>query len=173
VPFGLVCACLIGLIGCGTSSTSTPSVTTAASQAAASGTSASAQALIGATCTPIAVKFDPKATGLTGTWAGDDGGVYYVRQVGNVIWWNGMSDRSLPPETLGRQWNNVGRGEIQADHLTIVSDWVDVPRGGIDGQGTVTFKIGPDAKGNLQITKTSETGTGRGDSVWAPCKAGF
>jgi len=37
----------------------------------------------------------------------------------------------------------------------------------------VNFKIGPDAAGNLQITKTIETGTGRGDSVWTPCKAGF
>jgi hypothetical protein len=173
VPFGLVCACLIGLVGCGTVSTSTQSPTTAASQATASGTPASTTALIGATCTPTSIKFDPKAPiDLTGAWAGDDGGIYYVRQRDKVIWWNGMSDRSLPPQRLGRFWNNVGRGEIKAD-LTIVSDWVDVPRGGVDGYGTVNFKIGPDTAGNLQITKTSETGTGRGDTVWTPCTLGF
>ena len=174
---GLASACVASLVGCGAASTPTPPAPTAASSApapsvAAPSATASAVAAVGATCTPIQVKFDPKATGLTGTWAGDDGGVYYVRQMGNVIWWNGMSSRADPPEMLGREWNNVGRGEIKPD-LSIVSDWVDVPRGGIEGYGTVTFKIGPDAAGNLQITKTSETGTGRGDSVWTPCKAGF
>ena len=172
---GLASACIASLVGCGAASTTTPAPTAAsraASPVAAPSVTPSAIAAVGAVCTPIQVKFDPKATGLTGTWAGDDGGVYYVRQMGNVIWWNGMSSRADPPEMLGRDWNNVGRGEIKAD-LTIVSDWVDVPRGGVEGYGTVNFKIGPDAAGNLQITKTSETGTGRGDSVWTPCKAGF
>jgi hypothetical protein len=174
---GLVSACAVSLVGCGAAATPTPPAPTAASavpasSVAAPSATASPVAAVGETCTPIKVKFDPKATGLTGTWAGDDGGVYYVRQLGKVVWWNGMSGRDLSPENLGRDWNNVGRGEIKAD-LTIVSDWLDVPRGGVEGYGTVTFKIGPDAAGNLQITKTSETGTGRGDTVWTPCKAGF
>jgi hypothetical protein len=71
---------------------------------------------------------------LTGAWAADDGGIYYVRQLGNVIWWNGMSQRDEPPGSLGRTWNNVGRGEIK-DDLTIVAEWADVPRGMVDGQG--------------------------------------
>ena len=83
-----------------------------------------------------------------------------------------MSSRDGPPALLGREWNNVGRGEIQTD-LTIPSDWFDVPRGGIDGGGTVDFKIGPDSAGNVQITKTSETGSGRGDTVWTRCEPGF
>jgi len=150
---------------CGSSASPTPSATTAPTPAASP--------LVGGVCTPAPIKFDPKAKiDLTGAWAGDDDGIYYVRQRGNVIWWNGMSDRALPPEHLGRDWNNVGRGEIKKD-LTIVSDWVDVPRGGIDGYGTVNFKIGPDSAGNLQITKTSETGTGRGDTVWTRCQPGF
>ena len=167
---GLVCACLITLVGCGSASTS-PSA--AASTAASTPKPVATAALVGGNCTATPVKFDAKAPiDLTGKWAGDDGGIYYVRQRGDVIWWNGMADRSLPPERLGREWNNVGRGEIKPD-LTIVSDWVDVPRGGIDGYGTVTWKIGPDAAGNLQLTKTSETGTGRGDSVWTRCEPGF
>jgi len=175
---GLASACAASLVACGAATTPMPppAPTAAAPAPAASvgapSATASAVAAVGATCTPIQVKFDPKATGLTGTWAGDDGGVYYVRQMGNVIWWNGMSSRDLSPQSLGRQWNNVGRGELKAD-LTIVSDWVDVPRGRADGYGTVNFKVGPDAAGNLQITKTSETGTGRGDSVWTPCRPGF
>ena len=46
-------------------------------------------------------------------------------------------------------------------------------RGFIDGYGTVNFKIGADAAGNIQITKTSETGTGRGDTTWKRCEPGF
>ena len=132
-----------------------------------------ASPVVGAVCYPDPIRFDPKATiDLTGAWAGDDGGIYYVRQRGTVIWWNGMSSRDDPPTALGRDWNNVGRGEIQKDG-SIVSDWVDVPRGGINGYGTVVFQIGPDAAGYVQITKTSETGTGRGDTVWTRCAAGF
>lgn len=181
LPFGLACACLDGVVACGSV---TPSLSAAAASAArasaaaasepvASAATARATALIGGACTPTPIKFDPKATiDLTVAWAGNDGGVYYVRQRGNVIWWDGMSSREDPPEMLGREWNNVGRGEIK-DDLTIASDWVDVPRGGIDGYGNVNFKIGPNAAGNLQITKTSETGTGRGDSAWMRCTPGF
>lgn len=183
---GLVSGSLIGLIGCGSSTpTTAPSTATAPSSAATAipspvvtvsprpGVTASPRPVIGAVCIPAPMKFDPKATiDLTGAWAGDDGGIYYVRQRGNVIWWNGMSSRDDPPSSLGRDWNNVGRGEIKSD-LTIASDWVDVPRGGIAGYGTVNFRIGPDAAGNIQITKTSETGTGRGDTVWTRCGPGF
>lgn len=155
---------------------SVASVPSEAAPASSSRTSAptppptpSASPVVGAVCLPNSIRFDPTATiDLTGAWAGDDGGIYYVRQLGSVIWWSGMSERDQPPASLGRDWNNVGRGELGKD-LTIVSDWADVPRGGILGSGTVTLKVGPDADGNLQITKRSETGTGRGDTLWTPC----
>ena len=180
---GLLCAGVVGLSGCG-SSTAVPSATTGLSAASASPGAPAASAAtspaatpsptpaVAAVCAPTPIKFDPKTVDLTGAWAGDDGGIYYVRQRGNVIWWNGMSARDGPPQELGREWNNVGRGEIQKD-LTIVSDWVDLPRGGIDGYGTLNLKIGADSAGNLQVTKTSETGTGRGDSMWTRCTPGF
>jgi hypothetical protein len=127
----------------------------------------------GGGCAPAPLKFDPAGKiDLTGAWAADDGGIYYVRQLGNVIWWNGMSQRDEPPGSLGRTWNNVGRGEIK-DDLTIVAEWADVPRGMVDGQGTVTFKIGADGAGNIQVTKVSETGSGRGDTRWSRCQPGF
>jgi hypothetical protein len=170
---GLVCVCLLGLVGCGSiSSMTTRPVATAPSAAISSAAAASPIPLVGGVCTPAPVKFDPNAIDLTGAWAGDDGGIYYVRQRGTVVWWNGMSSRNDPPASLGRNWNNVGRGEINKD-LTIVADWVDVPRGGVDGYGTVNFKVGADAAGNLQVTRTSETGTGRGDTVWTRCTPGF
>jgi hypothetical protein len=127
----------------------------------------------GGGCAPAPLKFDPAGKiDLTGAWAADDGGIYYVRQLGNVIWWNGMSQRDEPPGSLGRNWNNVGRGEIK-DDLTIVAEWADVPRGMVDGQGMVTFKIGADGAGNIQVTKVSDTGSGRGDTKWSRCQPGF
>ena len=151
-----------------------PTSQPAASQSVgASASTPVANSTVGEVCHPMPIKFDPAAkVDLTGAWAGNDGGIYYVRQLDGVIWWNGMSSRTTPAETLGRDWNNVGRGEIK-DDLTIVADWADVPRGMVDGRGTVTFKIGADAKGNLQITKESETGTGRGDTMWSRCQPGF
>ena len=167
---GLVCAAFLALAACGGGSTATTAPSAAPSTALAT---PRPSPVVAGVCTPAPIKFDPKAKiDLTGAWAGDDGGVVYLRQRGNVMWWNSMSDRIETPSSLGRSWNNVGRGEIKSD-LTIAADWVDVPRGGIDGYGTVNFKIGPDSAGNLQITKTSETGTGRGDTVWTRCQPGF
>ena len=147
--------------------------TASPSVAAAASPSPAASSKVGAVCTPMPVKFDPTVkVDLTGAWAGNDAGIYYVRQLDNVIWWNGMSDRNTPPEMLGRDWNNVGRGEIK-DDLTIVAEWADVPRGQVNGRGTVTFRIGADKDGNLMVSKIAETGTGRGDSVWSRCQPGF
>ena len=162
---GLLYAGLVVLVGCG-SSTPSPSAATTSPAASASSTTVAA-----GICTATPIKFDPKVIDLTGAWAGDDGGIYYVRQLGSVVWWNGMSSRDGPPATLGRDFNNVGRGEIK--DLTIIADWVDVPRGGIDGNGEVDFKIGADSAGNIQLTKTRDEGTGRGDTLWTRCQPGF
>jgi hypothetical protein len=37
----------------------------------------------------------------------------------------------------------------------------------------VDFKIGADAAGNIQLTKTRDEGTGRGDTLWTRCEPGF
>ncbi len=34
------------------------------------------------------------AHNLTGIWTGDDGAIYFIRQVGNAIWWAGLSHPS-------------------------------------------------------------------------------
>ena len=155
------------------SATGQPAASKAVGVGASPASSASPSPVVGAVCTPTPVKFSSLVKiDLTGVWAGDDGGVYYVRQLDNVIWWNGMSQRDEPPDSLGREWNNVGRGEIR-DDLTIAAEWADVPRGATPGYGTVDFKIGPDGEGNIQVIKTSETGTGRGDTTWTRCRPNF
>lgn len=114
--------------------------------------------------------FDPNDIDLTGPWAGDDGGIYYLRQVGSFVWWNGMSERAGSPSAFGREWNNVARGEING--LEIDVEWADVPRGEILGEGTLHLSIEDDGSGSIQIVKVSETGTGFGNSLWTPCTPG-
>ena len=118
-------------------------------------------------CDKSPLPFDPKKVDLNGVWSGDDGGVYYVRQVDSVIWWNGMSGRERTPSDLGRGWNNVGRGEINA--LKVEMEWADVPRGDPYGIGTLSLSVIDDGTGNVQIRKDSETGTGFENVVWTPC----
>ena len=81
-----------------------------------------------------------------------------------------MSERGGSPSALGRDWNNVGRGQIKA--LVIDVEWADVPRGGILGNGTMNLKIEDDGTGNVRISKVSETGSGFGNTLWTPCKPG-
>jgi hypothetical protein len=183
-------AVLLGAIlvvaACGTTASPAPAATTASSggpasqvapasaspsrAASPSAASPSASAAVAAPCTKISKAFDPKKVDLTGPWSGDDGGIYYLRQVGSVVWWNGMSGQAESPSGLGRDWNNVGRGVIKA--LKIDVEWADVPRGGILGDGTLSLTIKDDGSGNVQIVKDSETGSGFGNTIWTPCTPG-
>ncbi|WP_448272192.1 hypothetical protein [Nostoc sp. DSM 114160] len=56
---------------------------------------------------------------FNGIWHSDDGGTYYVRQIGNEIWWLGMSADD------GRTWTNVYKGTRIGD--TVIGQWADVP----------------------------------------------
>lgn len=163
------------LVGCsGAAATAAPSpvgaspAPTVASSAAITPRPTIAQ---GAPCEPNARTFDAEKVNVTGSWAGDDGGIYYLRQVDKIVWWNGMADRAGSPSILGRQWNNVGRGEIK-DDLTIAVEWADVPRGDILGGGTLTLKIEADAKGNIQLRTVSQQTGDFGNTLWTLCFPG-
>lgn len=152
---------ILALAACGTTA---PSSTTA--QASATAEQASQPAAVAVVCDIASKRFDPSDIDLTGAWAGDDGGIYYLRQIGSVVWWNGMSGREGSPLDLGRDWNNVGRGVING--LQIDVEWSDVPRGEIFGNGTLILNIQEFGTGNIQIVRDSETG-GFGNDVWRPC----
>jgi hypothetical protein len=163
---------------CGASSSPSRSVAPSASVQASSVASASPtlapspspSSSVAAACDKAPKAFNPNHVELTGAWAGDDGGIYYLRQVGTIVWWNGLSGRDGRPSDLGRDWNNVGRGEV--DGLTVNVEWADVPRGGILGDGTLKLTIEDDGTGNVRLVKTSETGGGFGNSLWTPCEPG-
>ena len=62
---------------------------------------------------------------LTGTWAADDHGTYYIRQVGNTLWWMGFS------HDQGRSFSNTFCGVItrHGDGVEVIGDLIDVPLG--------------------------------------------
>lgn len=91
---------------------------------------------------------------LNGVWRCNDGGTYYLRQVGKTLWWFGQSGDS------GRTWSNVFRGEIQG--VTIRGEWADVPMGYIRNCGEMT--LGLEADGSL--SRIDATG-GFGGSRWS------
>ena len=176
-------ACLL-VAACASSQLTTTVPATAATGAGASGAPASASAAPStgaakpspsiaeaAPCVKRALKFDPKTLDLTGAWGGDDDGIYYIRQIGKVIWWSGMSGAAGPADQLGRDWNNVATGTIK-DDLTIPVTWADVPRGQADGVGTMVWEVQDDGYGNARLVKTSATGSGFGGTEFIPCSPG-
>lgn len=91
--------------------------------------------------------------GLTGTWKGDDGGTYYVRQTGNELWWYGKDANG------GQSWSNVFHGSISGSRIS--GTWADVPPGAANSSGILVIDI----QGNSRMTATQKTG-GFGGSNW-------
>ncbi len=76
---------------------------------------------------------------LTGTWADNNGRTYYIRQVGNTVWWLGMSpfrDHSFAVVFQGKIHNET-KGEP-----IIYGYWQSVPLGAGEGGGPVTLFMG-------------------------------
>jgi len=74
-----------------------------------------------------------QASSLSGVWNCNDGGVYFVRQVGNEMWWYGQSSDG------GTTWSNVFRGVIRGNQ--IAGRWADVPKGSVRGYGEMVLLI--------------------------------
>jgi hypothetical protein len=95
----------------------------------------------------------PAPMDLTGVWNCDDGGKYYVRQLGSAIWWYGENDAKNP------SWSNVLRGTIGGNMIN--AEWSDVPKGSVMSNGKLVLQI----VSNNRLMATSKTG-GFGGSVW-------
>src|SRR5712691_13224727 len=80
---------------------------------------------------------------LTGIWTANDGSIYAIRQVGDAVWWVGLSD---PFEFhRGTRFTNVFSGQLQVSPLrgtTISGSWIDVPRGGASNSGSLVLQVG-------------------------------
>jgi hypothetical protein len=93
---------------------------------------------------------------LTGTWKCNDGGLYFIRQIDNEIWWYGEQhvENSMQPE-----FTNVLHGTICSSKIN--AEWSDIPLGKCSFNGTITLEIINDCK----LRKVSFTGQ-FGGSVW-------
>ena len=88
------------------------------------------------------------ALDLTGVYNSNDGGEYYVRQIGNTIFWYGE-----PADNPGG-WSNVAYGHVDPKGVVML-EWADVPKGHNRLGGEVTFQSSPDGK---VLTRTAVTG---------------
>jgi hypothetical protein len=101
-----------------------------------------------------------EAVDLTGEWRANDGGTYWIRQIGTRVWWTGFSG-SANTTTMGLSFSNVFYGRISGS--TIIGSWADVPRGATRSNGTLTLLIRGTA--NPILVRTDATG-GFGASIW-------
>lgn len=90
----------------------------------------------------------PFPINLTGAWAADDGATYYLRHLAgdDTVVWAGLHRSGFH---LGVDFTNVFRGKISKiakagdGSVTAVlsGNWVDVPRGMTNNQGTLTLNV--------------------------------
>ena len=109
--------------------------------------------------------------GLTGAWSVDDHGVYFIQQIGNSVWWTGLSGLGEPIERSGRDWTNVFKGEIKG--FTVTGTYVDVPKGDSQLTGPVRLELQKTASGGASLVRTNpDSETEFGGKVFTPCSPG-
>jgi hypothetical protein len=91
---------------------------------------------------------------LTGTWYCDDGGTYYLRQLGGKLFWYGERSAASPG------WANVLVGTVRGQDVS--GHWVDVPKGRTGNKGEIRLRVSAGGNG---LEATSKTG-GFGGSHW-------
>ncbi|HTK44582.1 MAG TPA: hypothetical protein VL749_04415 [Patescibacteria group bacterium] len=124
------------------------------------------------TCDSRTIAWDgTSAIDLTGTWDGDDDGVYYLRQLGDEIWWLGMSGLGGPLVARGTDWTNVYHGTLAGG--TVTGTYADVPGGKIQDSGPVVLKLTSTSGGGISLVRTDPLlSTGFGGTLLTPCTLG-
>jgi hypothetical protein len=109
---------------------------------------------------------------LTGVWSCDDSGTYFIRQVGNIVWWYGesASSQSLSQSlNTNPAWANVAYGTITGDNIVLF--WADVPTGSSGfNSGSLALKYSYN-QGTDTLSKQFDTG-GFGGSQWTRSASG-
>ncbi|PTA67607.1 hypothetical protein [Deinococcus arcticus] len=97
---------------------------------------------------------------MNGVWRANDGGTYYVRQLGNQVWWLGQSSDG------GKTWTHVFSGVRSGN--TVKGTWADVPRGQVRSSGALTLTLSG-VNSVLGFKRASATGGFGGSSWYMPC----
>ena len=102
---------------------------------------------------------DPTGIGeLTGAWSGSAGGVYYIRHVGDCVWWFGTELEDIDSGLTGQPgFANVASGRVYG--LRIEVEYADLPAGDTLGGGGLTWVYD---RPNSQLVLTEQRG------VWIP-----
>ena len=101
---------------------------------------------------PTSVSSSPDcndARNLNGTWRGNNGGTYVVRQTGSIVSWSGR----------GGNFNNIFIGQRQGN--TVSGYWQDTANSQTQNSGRLTFKVVNGSK----LVRVSHTGA-LGNSSW-------
>jgi microsomal dipeptidase-like Zn-dependent dipeptidase len=89
------------------------------------------------------------AAELNGYYEGDDGGAYFVRQVGDKVFWFGEDPKG--------GWANVLVGTVSGNKIT--ARFWDVPKGKTKGMGEITFEIQAGGASLVKGSSSSPFGT--------------
>src|SRR6266550_1360387 len=85
---------------------------------------------------------------LNGYYEADNGGAYFVRQIGDSVYWFG--------EDPNGGWANVLVGTISGNKIT--ARFWDVPKGKTQGMGEMVLQIQPDDS-LIELSSTTPFGT--------------
>jgi hypothetical protein len=106
-----------------------------------------------------------QAADLTGLWVADDGALYYMRQVGNTLWWAAFNPDPFNPASSaagafqrGLISTHVFQGVVSGSALS--GAWSEVPRqtGFVLHQGTLALQIVESPSGGVTMQRTDQTG---------------
>lgn len=89
----------------------------------------------------------------TGIWNCDEGGIFYVRQIGHIIYWYGESSPQYPA------WSNIAMGTTTDNGISL--NWWDVPKGNNLYKGTLELE----RRSADELVAKSQTG-GFGGKRW-------
>src|SRR5688500_7984420 len=122
-----------------------------------------------AACPPVQVSGpDGQPLDLSGTWSGNDTGLYYIKQVDSCIWWSGVSNFTEQGQYPGQEWVMVFRGSMNSEGV-INGDFVDV-KSTNPGTGTMTIEARieqVEGVGSVvNLYRTGQTGHEIGVTFW-------
>ena len=92
--------------------------------------------------------FASPAKELNGYYEGDDGGAYFVRQVGDKVYWFG--------EDPNGAWANVLMGTIVGNKIN--AKFWDIPKGKTQGMGDIVLEVQGDGATIAKVSSTSPFG---------------